>query len=174
MAATLNAGFDPAGKELAGGPTAFVLATGAEPAASDYERELRRLEQKVEAGAELVMTQPVYDPATLERFIADVQPLGVPLMIGLLPLASHKIAEFLHNEVPGMQIPAAIRARMARVGSGAAARAEGVAIARETLTSVIDRIAGAYIMPPFNRVESALAILEVARPRWRPAARACR
>jgi homocysteine S-methyltransferase len=171
IARDLNGGVDPAGKEIAG-QTSFLLATGAEPAATDYERELRRVKEKVDAGAELVMTQPVYDPAALQRFLDDVQPLGVPVMVGLLPLASHRNAEFLHTQVPGMSIPDDIRARMARVGSGEPARAEGVAIAREALAAVQSRVAGAYIMPPFNRVESALAILDVVRGgRWTPAPR---
>ncbi len=169
MARGLNSGFDPAGKEL-GGHTEFVLASGAEPAAHDYERELRRVEDKRAAGAELIMTQPVYDPRTLDRFLDDVEPMGIPVMVGLLPLASHRNAEFLHNEVPGMSIPAEYRARMAEVGSGPAARAEGVRIAQEALSAVKHRVAGAYIMPPFNRVESAIAILDVVRDRWRPAA----
>jgi methionine synthase / methylenetetrahydrofolate reductase(NADPH) len=168
LAAGLNRGIDPAGKEIAG-QTSFLLATGAEPGALDYDRELRRLEEKKAAGAELVMTQPVYDPRVLARFLDDVAPLGIPVMVGLLPLASHRNAEFLHNEVPGMQIPAEYRERMARVGSGPAARAEGVRIAREALAAVKDRVAGAYIMPPFNRVESALAVLDVVADRWKPA-----
>jgi methionine synthase / methylenetetrahydrofolate reductase(NADPH) len=166
MAAGLNAGVDPAGKECE--PTSFVLATGAEPAAHDRERELRRLEDKKHAGAELVMTQPVYDPRTLERFLDDCAPLGLPVMVGILPLASHRNAEFLHNEVPGMSIPAEYRERMAKVGGGPAARAEGIKIAQEALAAVKERVAGAYVMPPFNRVESALTVLEVARDRWQP------
>jgi len=158
VAADLNRGLDPGGKELAG-QTSFLLATGAEPAAVDYDRELRRLEQKKAAGAELVMTQPVYDGRLVERFLDDVKPLGLPVMVGLLPLASHRNAEFLHNEVPGMRIPDEIRARMAKVGSGAAARAEGVKIAQEALIAVKSRVQGAYIMPPFDRVDSALEIL---------------
>ena len=167
IAAGLNAGVDPAGKECE--PTSFVLATGAEPAAHDRERELRRLEDKKAAGAELVMTQPVYDPRTLERFLDDVAPLGLPIMVGILPLASHRNAEFLHNEVPGMSIPAEYRERMAKVGAGPAARAEGIRIAQEALGAVKQRVAGAYVMPPFNRVDAALAVLEVARDRWQPA-----
>jgi methionine synthase I (cobalamin-dependent)/5,10-methylenetetrahydrofolate reductase len=159
VASELNRGVDPGGKDL-GGQTTFVLATGAEPAALDYERELKRLELKKAAGAELIMTQPVYDGRVIERFLHDVKPLGLPVLIGLLPLASHRNAEFLHNEVPGMRVPDDIRARMAKVGSGAAARAEGVRIARETLQAVRRRVQGAYIMPPFDRVESALEILE--------------
>ncbi|HUJ57275.1 MAG TPA: bifunctional homocysteine S-methyltransferase/methylenetetrahydrofolate reductase [Kofleriaceae bacterium] len=166
IAAGLNAGVDPAGKECE--PTSFVLATGAEPGAHDRERELRRLEDKKAAGAELVMTQPVYDPRTLERFLDDAAPLGLPVMVGILPLASHRNAEFLHNEVPGMGIPAEYRERMARVGSGPAARAEGIKIAQEALAAVRHRVAGAYVMPPFNKVESALAVLEVVRDRWKP------
>jgi methionine synthase / methylenetetrahydrofolate reductase(NADPH) len=166
IAAGLNAGVDPAGKECE--PTHFVLATGAEPAAHDRERELRRLEDKKLAGAELVMTQPVYDPRTLDRFLEDAAPLGLPVMVGILPLASHRNAEFLHNEVPGMSIPSEYRERMAKVGAGPAARAEGIKIAQEALAAVKDRVAGAYVMPPFNRVDSALAVLEVARDRWKP------
>jgi methionine synthase / methylenetetrahydrofolate reductase(NADPH) len=166
IAAGLNAGVDPAGKECE--PTRFVLATGAEPAAHDRERELRRLEDKKLAGAELVMTQPVYDPRSLDRFLEDAAPLGLPVMVGILPLASHRNAEFLHNEVPGMSIPAEYRDRMAKVGAGPAARAEGIRIAQEALAAVKDRVAGAYVMPPFNRVDAALAVLEVARDRWPP------
>ncbi|HEU0037361.1 MAG TPA: bifunctional homocysteine S-methyltransferase/methylenetetrahydrofolate reductase [Kofleriaceae bacterium] len=167
IAAGLNAGVDPAGKECE--PTSFVLATGAEPGAHDRDRELRRLEDKKYAGAELVMTQPVYDPRTLERFLDDAKPLGLPVMVGILPLASHRNAEFLHNEVPGMGIPAEYRERMAKVGSGPAARAEGIRIAQEALAAVKHRVQGAYVMPPFNRVDSALAVLEVVRDRWKPA-----
>jgi len=164
IAAGLNAGVDPAGKECE--PTSFVLATGAEPSAHDRDRELRRLEDKKAAGAELVMTQPVYDPRSLERFLDDARPLGLPVMVGILPLASHRNAEFLHNEVPGMGIPTEYRERMAKVGGGPAARAEGIRIAQEALAAVKHRVQGVYVMPPFNRVESALAVLEVARDRW--------
>ena len=165
IAAGLNAGIDPAGKECE--PTSFVLATGAEPAAHDRDRELRRLEDKKAAGAELIMTQPVYDPRTLERFLDDTRSLGLPVMVGILPLASHRNAEFLHNEVPGMSIPAEYRERMAKVGGGPPARAEGIRIAQEALTAVKHRVQGAYVMPPFNKVDSALAVLEVARDRWK-------
>jgi len=115
------------------------------------------------------MTQPVYDPRTLERFLDDAAPLGLPVMVGILPLASHRNAEFLNAEVPGMSIPAEYRERMAKVGSGPAARAEGIKIAREALGAVRQRVAGAYVMPPFNRVDAALAVLDVVRDRWAPA-----
>ncbi len=156
----LNHGIDPAGK-FVGEATSFFCACGAEPAALDYDRELRRLEAKVANGAELIMTQPVYDPVVLERFMNDVAGFQVPVMVGLLPLASRKNAEFLHNEVPGMQIPSDIRERMARAGSGPAAQQEGVRIASEMLESVKDRVVGTYLMPPFSRYQAALDVLKV-------------
>jgi homocysteine S-methyltransferase len=106
------------------------------------------------------MTQPVYDPWVLDRMLKDIEDLGVPVLVGLLPLASYRNAEFLHNEVPGMHVPTHVRERMRRAGTGAAGRAEGVAIAREMLSEVKDRVAGAYIMPPFGRHELALQVIE--------------
>jgi homocysteine S-methyltransferase len=159
LAARLNHGIDPGGKPLGSG-TRFVLATGAEPAALNYERELARLGQKKAAGAEVVMTQPVYDPAVLDKFLTDIEPLGLPVLVGLLPLASYRNAEFLHNEVPGMQVPESVRERMRLAGSGPEARKEGVAIAREMLAAVRSRVAGAYVMPPFERYELALEVID--------------
>jgi homocysteine S-methyltransferase len=159
LISAMNRGFDPGGKPL-GGATRFLCATGAEPGAHDYDRELERLRQKRDAGAELVMTQPVYDPWVLDRMLKDIEDLGVPVLVGLLPLASYRNAEFLHNEVPGMHVPTHVRERMRRAGTGAAGRAEGVAIAREMLSEVKDRVAGAYIMPPFGRHELALQVIE--------------
>lgn len=160
MVDNFNRGVNLAGRTL-GGRTGFVIACGAEPAALDYDRELRRLEEKVEAGADFIMTQPVYDPDVLDRFLDDIKGFERPVLVGLMPLASSRNAEFLHNEVPGMQIPAHIRDRMATVGRGADARREGVVIAQQMLEAVKDRVRGAYIMPPFGRYEAAIEVLEV-------------
>jgi methionine synthase I (cobalamin-dependent)/5,10-methylenetetrahydrofolate reductase len=168
LVSRLNRGIDPGGKPL-GSATSFLAATGAEPAALNYPRELARLDLKKRAGAELIMTQPVYDPAVLDRFLADTAQLGLPVLIGILPLASHRNAEFLHNEVPGMQIPDAVRARMKAAGSGPGARREGVAIAREMLAAVRSRVAGAYVMPPLGRYEMALEVIDGLVPRALPA-----
>jgi homocysteine S-methyltransferase len=159
LAARLNVGVDPGGKALGGG-TSFLLATGAEPAARNYEREISRLREKKAAGAELVMTQPVYDPGLLERFLDDIAPLELPVLVGILPLASYRNAEFLHNEVPGMQVPEAVRERMRKAGGGEAGRKEGVAIAREMLSAVRSRVQGAYVMPPLERYELALEVVD--------------
>lgn len=162
-----NHGVDPAGRDMPE-PTRFVLATGVEPAALDYARELRRLEMKRDAGAEVVMTQPVYDPYKVERFLDDVADLGLPVMLGLCPLASARNAKFLHENVPGMQVPDYILRRMAEADERGAGQAEGVAIAREALSAVRERVQGAYIMPPFGRHRVALDVLagfiEPARP----------
>ncbi|HEX8789339.1 MAG TPA: bifunctional homocysteine S-methyltransferase/methylenetetrahydrofolate reductase [Polyangiaceae bacterium] len=159
LASRLNHGVDPGGKPL-GATTRFLLATGAEPAALNYVREIERLREKKAAGAEIVMTQPVYDPGVLDRFLDDAARIGLPVLVGLLPLASYRNAEFLHNEVPGMQVPDAVRERMRKAGSGAAARKEGVAIAREMLSAVRTRVAGAYVMPPLERYELALEVVD--------------
>lgn len=153
-----NRGIDPAGKTMP--ETGFVCATGAEPAAVDYERELRRLEMKRDAGAHVVMTQPVYDPRTFERFLDDVEGWGLPIMIGLCPLASLRNATFLHKNVPGMQVPDFIMRRMAEADAKGEGQAEGVRIAREALAAVRDRVQGAYIMPPFGRYRVAMQVLD--------------
>ncbi|HEV8202281.1 MAG TPA: bifunctional homocysteine S-methyltransferase/methylenetetrahydrofolate reductase, partial [Candidatus Polarisedimenticolia bacterium] len=157
----LNHGVDPAGRSLQD-RTGFLLACGAEPAAHDYDHELRRLEEKKRAGAELVMTQPVYDPAVLRRFLEDTRGLGLPILAGLCPLASHRNAEFLHNEVPGMQIPQDIRQRMAAAGqqSPEAARRQGMLIAREMLDEIKSDVVGAYLMPQFGRYRTAIEVLQ--------------
>jgi methionine synthase I (cobalamin-dependent)/5,10-methylenetetrahydrofolate reductase len=155
----LNHGVDPAGRALQD-RTGFLLACGAEPAAHDYDHELRRLEEKKQAGAEVVMTQPVYDPAVLRRFLADTRPLGLPILAGLCPLASHRNAEFLHNEVPGMQIPLDIRQRMAAAPTPEAARRQGMLIAREMLDEIKSDVVGAYLMPQFGRFRTAVEVLQ--------------
>ncbi len=154
-----NHAIDPAGREMPE-PTRFVLATGAEPAALDYTRELRRLEMKRDAGAEVVMTQPVYDPGKVERFLDDTADLGLPVMLGLCPLASFRNAKFLHENVPGMQVPGDILERMAAADARGEGQAEGIRIAREALTAARDRVQGAYIMPPFGRYKVAIAVLD--------------
>jgi homocysteine S-methyltransferase len=160
MASNMNRGVDPAGKPLPGGQTSFLLATGLEPGAADLDKEIRRLERKKDAGAELVMTQPIFQTDVLEEVLRRIEHLALPVMVGVLPLVSYKNAEFLHNEVPGMQIPDEIRERMRKTPGGEAARREGVNIARDMLFAVRDRVQGAYLMPPLGRYELALEVLD--------------
>ncbi len=157
---SFNRGIDPSGKTMKE-TTSFFTATGAEPGALDYDRELARLEQKISNGADLIMTQPVYDPNVLNRFLQDTASFSVPVLVGILPLASARNADFLHNEVPGMQIPEHIRKRMHDAADKDKSGAEGVAVAREMLDAVKDQVVGAYVMPPFSRYQLAIDVLSV-------------
>lgn len=158
----MNTGHDVTGKTL-GAVTGFTLGVGANPGAIDLETEIRRYHEKVRAGAEYVLTQPIYEAELLERFLELTKDSPLPVLIGILPLSSHKNAEFLHNEVPGMQIPKKIRDLMARAPSGDAARELGIKISQETLLSCrkLPRVSGAYIMPPFGRYDSVVKIIDV-------------
>jgi methionine synthase I (cobalamin-dependent)/5,10-methylenetetrahydrofolate reductase len=158
----LNHGCDLAGN-LIGPALGLHIGCGADPSKPDRDKEVRRLEQKVAAGAEFVMTQPVYDPRTLEQFFSMIRHLEVPVMVGILPLYSHRNAEFLHNEVPGMIVPDDTRERMRKAGSGERAQAEGVAIAQEATLAARELGQGVYIMPPFNKVDLAIRVTEVLR-----------
>jgi methionine synthase I (cobalamin-dependent)/5,10-methylenetetrahydrofolate reductase len=158
----LNHGCDLAGN-LIGPALGLHIGCGADPSKPDKDKEVRRLEQKVQAGAEYVMTQPVYDPKTLEQFFAMIKHIQVPVLVGILPLYSHRNAEFLHNEVPGMIIPDDTRERMRKAGSGEKAQAEGVAIAQEATLVARELGQGVYIMPPFNKVDLAIRVTEVLR-----------
>ncbi len=168
IAANLNTGKDLAGNPLKGAPTRLFLGAGANPGAIDLDHEIHRLEQKIEAGAGYILTQPVYDSALYERFHKRIEHLRVPILLGILPLASYRNAEFLTKEVPGMHVPSPIRERLRRCEDKESSRQCGIEIAREALEAALPSIQGTYIMPPFNRVDSALAVLEVARERMTP------
>jgi len=161
----LNRGLDFAHRPLKG-QTAFVLGVGCNPGAVDLDREVRRYEEKVKAGAEFVFSQPVYDVELLDSFLNRVAHVPrIPFFIGVLPLASHKNAEFLHNEVPGMQVPEPIRERMHRAPTKEAQRNEGIQIAAEVLREARERrdeIQGAYVFPPFGKYDRILEVLEKA------------
>jgi len=158
----LNRGMDIAGNTI-GKPTSFFQGVGCNPGSLNFSEEMDRLQKKIEAGAEYVMTQPVYDHSTFEKFLRGYKKLGtqLPLLIGICPLASYRNAEFLHNEVPGMQIPDEILKRMARPETQDLQRAEGIKIAQEALKEFRTEVQGTYIMPPFNRADIALAVVEV-------------
>jgi homocysteine S-methyltransferase len=160
VAAGLGRGIDAAGRET-GIPLSLHIGVGVNPGAIDVQREIERFRRKLEAGAEFAMTQPVYDPLLLETFLDELGDPRVPILVGILPLHSYRNAEFLHNEVPGMRIPEPVRERMRGAEGQRAARAEGVAIAREALAGVrsLRGVRGVYDMPPFGRYEIALEVL---------------
>jgi homocysteine S-methyltransferase len=163
VATGLNRGVDAAGRET-GVPLALHLGVGVNPGALDLDLELERFRRKVEAGAEFAMTQPVFDPRLLERFLMELGEVPIPILVGILPLYSFRNAEFLHNEVPGMHVPEPVRERMRRAVGNEAGQREGVAIAREALAGIreLNGVAGAYLMPPFGRYDLALQVLDGA------------
>lgn len=159
----LNRGLDLAGQPLGGG-TEMLVGAGCNPGAVDLEIEVARYGRKIEAGAEYFFSQPVYDPELLATFLKRVEKFPKrPFFVGILPLASHKNAEFLHHEVPGMQIPFEIRERMRMAGSRDAQRKEGISVAKETLKEArkMVQVDGVYIFPPFGRYEAVLDVLDV-------------
>lgn len=170
IAANLNEGNDLAGNPMRGPATGIFSGCGANPGAIDLDVEINRLEQKIDAGAEYILTQPVYDFARFETFYSRISHIRVPLLLGILPLASYRNAEFLTREVPGMEVPRPILDRMKRWEDKDSARKEGVAIAQESLATALPCIQGVYIMPPFNRVDSALEVLEALPEDKRPRA----
>ena len=155
----LNHGLDPGGNAI-GKPTAFVIGVGVNPAAVDLDRELKRFAWKVDAGAEFAVTQPVFDPDQLERFLTRIESCRIPIVAGIWPLVSLRNAEFLANEVPGVSVPASVleRMRAAQDKGKEASLAEGVAIAREMLTRVRPMVQGAQVSAPFGRVPVALEV----------------
>lgn len=157
IASHLNHGRDLAGNAISQG-TRFFLGAGFNPGAIDMKLEVDRLHQKIEAGAEYILTQPVFDQEKLLEAFELAGTIPVPVMVGILPLASLRNAEFFHYEVPGMTVPDHIRDRMRQASdrSREHAAAEGVAIAQESLLAVKDSVQGVYIMPPFGRVELAI------------------
>jgi homocysteine S-methyltransferase len=160
LVSRLNLGLDPGGNDL-GSTTRFVIGVGVNPAAPDPEREFTRFGWKVEAGAEYAVTQPVFDLEQLDRFLAKASIFELPIIAGIWPLISLRNAEFLANEVPGVSVPEAVLARMRRASEHGkdAALAEGVAIAREMLTAVRERVAGVQVSAPLGRVPVALEVL---------------
>ncbi len=155
----LNRGLDPGGNPI-GAPTAFAIGVGVNPAAIDPAHERRRFAWKVEAGAEYAITQPVFDPAQLETFLASIEDTRIPVVAGIWPLVSARNAEFLANEVPGVTVPREVLERMRRASDKGKehAVAEGIAIAREMLARVRGAVQGVQVSAPFGRIELALEV----------------
>lgn len=158
----LNRGFDIGGQSI-GLPTAFHIGVAANPSALDLDEELRRLAYKVEAGAEFVMTQPVFDAAELERFLGRLQGFTLPILAGIAPLESLRHAEFMANEVPGVRVPAEVVDRMRDAEAAGRAAAEGLAIAREVTAAIRGLVQGVQISAPGGAIESVLGVIEAAR-----------
>jgi homocysteine S-methyltransferase len=157
----LNRGLDPAGASI-GQPCSFLVGVALDLGARDVEREIRVLRKKLDAGADFALTQPLFDTARARAFLQEYArrhgPLELPLLVGLLPLASSRHAEFLHNEVPGITVPDTARERMRRAGEDG--RQEGIRMARELLLELREFARGVYLMPPFGRYDTAAEVLK--------------
>ncbi len=154
-----NEGLDLAGAGI-GGATAFTIAVAFDPLAANLNKEKDRLARKVDEGADIVYTQPIFDAAVLDVAAEACGKLGIPFLFGLLPLRSARHAEFMHNEVPGIRIPDPIRRRIAEL-EDKDARKYGLDVARQFLLDVRDRTQGVYVMPPFGNHKTAEAVLRV-------------
>jgi len=152
----MNEGRDATGNSV-GEPTAFCVGAALDPAAAEPSREMERLVAKAEAGARWCQTQPVYDLEVLERFFQRTRS-PIPVVVGVLPLHSSRHAEFLHNEVPGITVPDAVRARMKEAGDRGL-RA-GIETAQALVSQLRGRYAGAYLMPSFGRFEVVAEVLD--------------
>ena len=162
MLTGLNHGLDP-GSARIGEPTRFVVGMSTNTGALDLEREAERFMHKVEAGADFAVTQPLFDVGPLERFLGATESQPLPILAGVRPLTSLTHAEFLANEVPGVVVPAPVveRMRQADQKDPDAARAEGMAIARELVDAVRSLVRGVHISTPEGDVASAIALLKV-------------
>jgi len=153
----LNGGFD-LGNNPIGKPTRFTICVAANPMAKDYYQEFDKLHRKIEEGAQVIFTQPIFDIEKFEVFLDRFKKFRIPIIVGILPLRTARHAEFLHNEVPGIDIPEHFRKKMNE--SIKEPWRTGVDIAIEFIKVIKEKVAGVYLMPPFEKYEMATEIIE--------------
>lgn len=158
----LNHGYD-LGRNALNQPTGYLIGVGVNPVAVDLEKEISRFFYKVEAGAEYAITQPIFDLEGFRRFLERVESHRIPILAGIWPLASYRNAEFMNNEVPGVEIPDAVMQRMYEAEQRGEGRLEGVRIAQEMVTALSDEIQGIQVSAPFGKIELALQVTEALR-----------
>ncbi len=158
----LNHGLD-VGANAIGASTNFTIGIAANPGVPDIEHELRRFKFKVEAGAEYVITQPVFDIRLLEAFLERIRDYRIPVIAGIWPLTSLRNAEFMKNDLR-VSMPEEIMLRMAQADTPDAARKEGIAIAQEMLASVRPYVQGIQVSAPFGRYNVAAEVIASLLP----------
>ncbi|HEY6212187.1 MAG TPA: methylenetetrahydrofolate reductase, partial [Vicinamibacterales bacterium] len=162
VVARLNHACDVGGQTI-GAPTAFHIGVSVNPAATNLDQELRRFEYKVEAGAEFVVTRPIFDVAAFEKLLPRLAEAHLPIVAGLFPFESVRNAEFMANEVPGVHVPDALLDRMRRAENPEAAGREGVEIAREIAAALRNDVQGFQVSTQSGDVTAALAVLHGLR-----------
>jgi homocysteine S-methyltransferase len=159
-----NSGIDHAGSTI-GQPTTFFVGCALNLNPPDPEQEIKTLRRKLRAGADFILTQPIFEPRLAQAFLKKYEdqfgPLNIPLLVGFLPLVTARHAAFLHNEVPGIAIPEEIMQRMER--SGENSPREGIKIAIELIEQTRPFAQGVYLMPAFNRFDYAAEVIEAVR-----------
>ncbi|MEK6554400.1 MAG: bifunctional homocysteine S-methyltransferase/methylenetetrahydrofolate reductase [Bdellovibrionota bacterium] len=159
IASRMNAGLDIGGVK-SGARTEFVVGVALNPTAKNRELEIQRFKYKIEAGADFAITQPIYNLETFQSFLDEVGDIKIPIIMGLWPLVSLRNAEFLRNEVPGVDVPDWAVEEMRKAGdSKEEATKRGIEIAQKTLLEAEKIVAGFQISAPFNRTEVALAVM---------------
>ena len=163
----LNTGVDQAGHSI-GQPTAFNVGCALNMCATDLDRELKVLRRKLEGGADFALSQAVFEPERIEKFLAHYERVegkafDLPVLLAVMPLFSVKHARFLHNEIPGIYVPDSIFARLEAAGDDAPQ--EGVRIASEVLDQMKGLVQGAYIIPAFGRYDLAAEVVDSLRVR---------
>ena len=159
----LNGGTDWAGNSIGKG-TDFFIACAANPTADNVDLEIDRVRRKLEAGADVLMTQQVYSAEILGSFLERLGPIEVPVLVGIMPLQSHRHTEFIHNELPGVFVPENVRERMRLAGENGIA--EGIAHARELLEECRPHVQGTYLVPSFGRYEVVGELVTLAKRLW--------
>ncbi|NIM16290.1 MAG: bifunctional homocysteine S-methyltransferase/methylenetetrahydrofolate reductase [Candidatus Aminicenantes bacterium] len=162
MVNNLNHGLD-LGSNRIGKPTGYVIGVGLNPCAVDVDTEIRRFEQKVKAGADFAITQPVFDVKGLMAFLEKITQFRIPIITGVWPLVSLRNAEFMNNEVPGVSVPDEIMERMRATKSKEEALQEGINIACQMVRQIKDQVQGIQVSAPFGKVKYALDVLAALR-----------
>jgi len=159
MAYNLNHGIDIGGNPI-NPPANILIGVGVNPCAVDLVAEIERFRQKIEAGAEYAITQPVFDSDDLFKFMEKINkfPKTIPIVAGIWPLTSFKNAEFMKNEVPGVEVPDSVLVLMSKCKSKEDGLKSGIEIARKIKEEISDNVAGFQVSAPFGRVELALQI----------------
>ena len=159
-----NTGLDHSGTDI-GQPTSFFAGCALNLVAPNPQRQLKVIRRKIKAGADFVLTQPIYSTEPLDDFKSLYEdsfgPFPIPILAGILPLASDRHAAFLDQEVPGIHIPEAMHERMRKAGDQGAK--EGIRIAVDLIEKVKARAQGIYLMPAFNRFDYAAEIIEACK-----------
>lgn len=147
MIKQLNQGVSFSGKPLKQKAN-FIVGAAFNPNVRHLDKAVQRLEKKIASGADYIMTQPVYDPLLMAEIKQATAHLDIPIFIGIMPLAGGKNAEYLHNEVPGIQLSESVRNRMNGL-QGEEGRQMGTDIAKELIDAAMEHFKGIYLMTPF-------------------------